>query len=80
MLKLVIYCSPDLFISPITGLLSALYPQYSSEFYAMVEEVGEARMLQGVHYPSDNDAAMLISAAIWEDIKYDILPDLPTKE
>lgn len=60
------------------GLLSALYPEYSSEFYAMVDEVGKARMLQGVHYPSDNDASMLISAAIWEDIKYDILPDLPT--
>ena len=62
------------------GLLSALYPEYSSEFYAMVEEVGDARMLQGVQYPSDKDAAMLISAAIWEDIKYKILPNLPTKE
>ena len=52
------------------ALLSWIYPDLSSKFYGAVETVGMARMLQGVHYPSDNDAAMLLSAAIWEDIKY----------
>ncbi len=54
------------------ALLSWMYPDLSSRFYGAVETVGMARMLQGVHYPSDNDAGMLLSAAIWEDIKYKI--------
>ena len=54
------------------ALLSWLYPDLSSKFYGFVETVGMARMLQGVHYPSDNDAGMLLSGAIWEDIKYKI--------
>jgi|TARA_B100001094_G_scaffold155436_1_gene150433 hypothetical protein len=54
------------------ALLSWLYPDLSSKFYGAVETVAMARMLQGVHYPSDNDAGMLISAAIWEDIKYSL--------
>ena len=54
------------------ALLSWMYPDLSSKFYGLVETVGMARMLQGVHYPSDNDAGMLLSAAIWEDIKYKI--------
>lgn len=54
------------------ALLSWLYPDLSSKFYGMVETVGMARVLQGVHYPSDNDAGMLLSAAIWEDIKYSL--------
>ena len=54
------------------ALLSWIYPDLSSKFYGAVETVGMARMLQGVHYPSDNDAGMLISAAIWEDIKYSL--------
>ena len=60
----------------------------SSKFYGLVETVGMARMLQGVHYPSDNDAGMLLYVAIWEDIKYKInaphqyggmIPPLPPK-
>ena len=54
------------------ALLSWMYPELSSKFYGLVETVGMARMLQGVHYPSDNDGGMLLSAAIWEDIKYKI--------
>lgn len=54
------------------ALLSWIYPDLSSKFYGAVESVGMARMLQGVHYPSDNDAGMLLGSAIWEDIKYKI--------
>tara|TARA_R110000737_G_scaffold347568_1_gene379363 strand:- start:172 stop:516 length:345 start_codon:yes stop_codon:yes gene_type:complete len=57
-------------------ILSAKYPQYSSEFFSQVSTAGMARMLQGVHYPSDNEASMVISAAIWENIRYDLFPEL----
>tara|TARA_Y100000401_G_scaffold61313_1_gene48593 strand:- start:196 stop:879 length:684 start_codon:yes stop_codon:yes gene_type:complete len=62
------------------ALLSALYPEHANKFYGAVESVGVARMLQGVHYTSDNDAGMLIGSVIWEDIKYKIVPDLPIRE
>ena len=57
-------------------ILSAKYPQYSSEFFSQVSTAGMARMLQGVHYPSDSEASMVISAAIWENIRYDLFPEL----
>ena len=54
-------------------VLSEFYPEHSSNLYELANKVGKARELQGVHYPSDNNAAMVIVGAIWEDIKYDIL-------
>ncbi len=57
-------------------ILSAKYPEYSSEFFSQVSSAGMARMLQGVHYPSDNEASMIISGAIWENIRYDLFPEL----
>lgn len=57
-------------------VLSAKYPEYSSEFFSQVSSAGMARMLQGVHYPSDNEAAMIISGAIWENIRYELFPEL----
>tara|TARA_R100000008_G_scaffold79592_1_gene61384 strand:+ start:661 stop:1329 length:669 start_codon:yes stop_codon:yes gene_type:complete len=57
-------------------ILSAKYPDYSSEFFSKVSAAGMARMLQGVHYPSDNEASMIISAAVWENIRYDLFPEL----
>jgi hypothetical protein len=57
-------------------ILSAKYPKYSSDFFSKVSLAGMARMLQGVHYPSDNEAAMIISGAIWEDIRYSLFPEL----
>jgi hypothetical protein len=29
-----------------------------------------------VHYPSDNEASMVISGAIWEDLRYKLFPNL----
>ena len=56
------------------GLIAAIaseeHPEYSSEFYQLVGTVGLARCLQGVHYPTDNDASMVISGALWEDIRH----------
>ena len=57
-------------------LLSDMYPKFSSEFFHQVGVTGYARCLQGVHYPSDNEASMIISGAVWEDIRYKLFPNL----
>lgn len=56
-------------------LLSAMYPEYSGEFFDKVSITGMARMLQGVHYPSDNEASMVLTGAIWENIRYKLFPE-----
>ena len=60
----------------VTALLSDMYPEYTSDFYKLTGIAGEARILGGVHYESDNNAAMVITSAIWEDVKYDLFPEL----
>lgn len=57
-------------------LLADMYPDLSSDFFRRIGEAGLARCLQGVHYPSDNEASMVISGAIWQDIRYKLFPDL----
>lgn len=60
-------------------LFSAQYPEFSNEFFSQPGIAGYARCLQGVHYPSDNDAAMTISSVIWEDLKFKMFPELFTR-
>jgi hypothetical protein len=50
--------------------LADKYPELSSDFFAAGSKVGLARELQGVHYPSDSEASMVIAGALWQDIKY----------
>jgi hypothetical protein len=57
-------------------LLAEKYPKYSSSFFKRIGDAGLARCLQGVHYPSDNEAAMVISGAIWQDVRYKLFPNL----
>lgn len=57
-------------------LLADTYPKHSSSFFAQVGVAGYARCIQGVHYPSDNEAAMTISGVLWEDLKYQLFPEL----
>jgi len=57
-------------------ILAAKYPEHSSQFFYQVSIAGMARMLQGVHYPSDNEASMVITGAVWEDIRYRLFPEL----
>ena len=64
------YCAMGAYI------LSDLYPEHSSEFFGRIGDAGHARCLQGVHYPSDNEAAMVISGAIWQNIRYKIFPEI----
>ena len=61
-------------------LLSDMYPKLSNQFFSQIGIVGYARCLQGVHYPSDNEASMIISGAIWENIRYKLFPDLFSHE
>lgn len=54
------------------SMLSDIYPSQSSKFYEIANLAGHARVLQGVHFPSDNDAAMVVTSAVWQDIKHKI--------
>jgi hypothetical protein len=54
-------------------ILSEYYPEWNSEIFQQIDLVGRARVSQGVHYPSDNDAAMVLAGALWQDIKHTIL-------
>lgn len=58
-------------------ILAAKYPAHSEHFFDKVSTAGMARMLMGVHYPSDNEASMIITGAVWEDIRYKLFPELP---
>ena len=58
------------------SMLATLYPEHTSEFYELINLAGTARILQGVHYPSDNDASMVIASVLYEDLKYEIFPDM----
>jgi hypothetical protein len=53
-------------------ILSEEYPEHSSLFFNEVSRAELARCLQGVHYPSDNSAAMVITGAIWENVRYNV--------
>ena len=64
------YCAMGAYI------LSDLYPEYSSEFFGKISDAGFARCLQGVHYPSDNEASMVITGAVWQNIRYKIFPKI----
>jgi hypothetical protein len=50
-------------------LLSDMYPEYTGEWMRAGKEVGMARVYQGVHFPSDVDAAFYIAKKIWDDVK-----------
>jgi len=57
-------------------MFADMYPQYSSHFFSRIQTAGLARMLQGVHYPSDNEAAMVLTGAVWQDVRYKMFPEL----
>jgi len=50
-------------------LLSDMYPKYTGEWMEAGKEVGMARVYQGVHFPSDVDAAFYIAKKVWDDVK-----------
>ncbi len=50
-------------------MLSEKYPAYNNKFFELAKYCGLARILQGVHYPSDNEASFKATAVIYEAIK-----------
>jgi acid phosphatase (class A) len=60
----------------VTYYLAALYPYLSRELFRIPGQIGLARCMQGVHYPSDSEASMVIVGAIWENIRYKLYPNL----
>ena len=53
----------------IAHILSDMYPKYRNLFFRQVGIAGFARCVQGVHYPSDNQAAIDATKYIWQNIK-----------
>jgi acid phosphatase (class A) len=47
------------------AILTEKYPEKRATFEQLVQKVGHARVLQGVHYPSDNDASIKIMNKIY---------------
>ena len=45
------------------------FPQYEEDFRKMEDMVGRARVLQGVHYPSDNQAGKVLARKLWDELK-----------
>ena len=60
-------------------LYADMYPELSSDIFRQVGLCGHARCLQGVHFPSDNEASMVIAGAVWENVRYELFPELPRK-
>jgi len=53
----------------IAEVLSSLYPEHKTKWHELACLVGKARVMQGVHYPSDNEASMILSRILWENMK-----------
>lgn len=49
-------------------ILSELYPQYSAKWWSLVDMCGLGRVLQGVHFPSDNIASISLVKRVYKSI------------
>ncbi len=52
-----------------SNMLSEKYPKYKSDFERILNLCAEARVLQGVHFPSDNEAAITVVNKIYPNMK-----------
>ena len=50
-------------------IVSDMYPQHKKELFDLAKYCGLARILQGVHYPSDNDASFQATEVLYNAIK-----------
>ncbi len=53
----------------LSEILIDKYPEYKTELNKLVDSCGKARELQGVHYPSDNEASKKIVKTIYPELK-----------
>lgn len=57
------------YASLIASILSDYYPQYKPKFWHIAKMCGEARVLQGVHYPLDNNASISLVQKVYLQLK-----------
>lgn len=50
-------------------IASDMYPEYRTDFFRLSEYCGLARILQGVHYPSDNIAGKVATSKLYKLMK-----------
>ena len=53
----------------VSNILSDIYPQFSKSFDKIAQKTAEARVKQGVHYPSDNAASIKFSNYIYNKLQ-----------
>jgi hypothetical protein len=59
----------------VRNILVDLYPNLSKNFDMIVEQTAEARVKQGIHYPSDNKASFVFADYVYEKLKNTIKKD-----
>ena len=64
----------------IAHILSDQYPQYKKDFFELAKYCALARILQGVHYPSDNEASVVATSKLYTKIKEYYEKQAGTKE
>lgn len=50
-------------------ILSEKYTEYTDLFFKIADRCGKARVLQGVHFPGDNNASISFVTKIYSDLK-----------
>tara|TARA_R110002110_G_scaffold201091_1_gene411953 strand:+ start:1701 stop:2390 length:690 start_codon:yes stop_codon:yes gene_type:complete len=50
-------------------VLSSLYPEHKAQWHEFAALTGKARVMQGVHYPSDNESSVVLVKTIWENMR-----------
>jgi acid phosphatase (class A) len=58
-----------MYASLLSEILSDKYPEHKKQLNKLVDSCAKARELQGVHYPSDNEASKKIVRTIYPELK-----------
>lgn len=53
----------------VASILADKYPEHSTHFWQIAERCGLARVLQGVHFPGDNEAGLKLVKQLYDPIK-----------
>jgi hypothetical protein len=53
----------------VASILADKYPEHSTLFWEIADQCGMARVLQGVHFPGDNEAALKLVQQLYGPIK-----------
>ena len=53
----------------VANILSDMYPQFADSFDNIAKRTGIARVKQGVHYPSDNEASFIFADYVYKKLQ-----------